>query len=432
MKHLDKNSIISIIIAGMSLATAWAIRGQFGHEQGAAWAGGIGCLSILLLAKKENWYNKAIKAAFAGAVGWGFGGMMSYGILVGYGRGVDFINVYYGLASLVVVGGLYGLIGGGLFGLVLADHPEKKIKWHQVVTEMTVGGIVFYYLIVEQLGFEMTPPRSEAWGICAGSGIAMLYNMARTKQYSAMRVAIYAGLGGGFGFAFGNFLQVLGNVAEIPFNMWNVMEYSLGFFGGAGMAYATFTSKWPEEKPTTQFTTSNLSIPIIGLLILIPFFVWQQSFIMKDFSDTLGAFVSQPQTWMMVVQIITLLVFLSLGIYWTKLFSKKKGLGNQQFSYKEISMVFISLFGTYILFTILLTGSFLSFYRIEQFLYIVNFIIILVLIPKYKPTFSERPALSKTWRKALLLIFIILAILALILINSHGEMSHMQKRFDWV
>ena len=198
------------------------------------------------------------------------------------------------------------------------------------------------------------------------------------------------------------------------------------------MAYGTFTSKWPEEKPTTQFTTSNLSIPIIGLLILIPFFVWQQSFIMKDFSDTLGAFVSQPQTWMMVVQIITLLVFLSLGIYWTKLFSKKKGLANQQFSYKEISMVFISLFGTYILFTILLTGSFLSFYRIEQFLYIVNFIIILVLIPKYKPTFSERPALSKTWRKALLLIFIILAILALILINSHGEMSHMQKRFDWV
>ena len=432
MKHLDKNSIISIILAGMALATAWAIRGQFGHEQGAAWAGGIGCLSILLLAKKENWYNKAIKAAFAGAVGWGFGGMMSYGILVGYGRGVDFINVYYGLASLLVVGGLYGLIGGGLFGLVLADHPEKKIKWHQVVTEMTVGGIVFYYLIVEQLGFEMTPPRSEAWGICAGSGIAMLYYMARTKQYSAMRVAIYAGLGGGFGFAFGNFLQVLGNVAEIPFNMWNVMEYSLGFFGGAGMAYGTFTSKWPEEKPTTQFTTSNLSIPIIGLLILIPFFVWQQSFIMKDFSDTLGAFVSQPQTWRMVVQIITLLVFLSLGIYWTKLFSKKKGLANQQFSYKEISMVFISLFGTYILFTILLTGSFLSFYRIEQFLYIVNFIIILVLIPKYKPTFSERPALSKTWRKALLLIFIILAILALILINSHGEMSHMQKRFDWV
>jgi len=282
------------------------------------------------------------------------------------------------------------------------------------------------------LGFEMTPPRSEAWGICAGTGIAMLYYMARTKQYSAMRVAIYSGLGAGFGFAFGNFLHVLGNVAEVPFNMWNVMEYSLGFFGGAGMAYGTFTSKWPEEKATTQFTNSNLTIPVVGLLLLIPFFVWQQSFIMKDFSDTLGAFVSQPQAWMMAAQIIALLAFLILGIYWAKLFSVKKGLENQWFSYKEISMVFIAFFGTYILFSILITGSFLSFYRIEQFLYIVNFIIILVLIPKYKPTILARPALSKTWRNALLIIFVILAILTLILINSHGELSNMQKRFDWV
>ena len=58
MKHIDKNTLLSIIIAGMALATAWAIRGQFGHEQGAAWAGGIGALSILLLAKREDWPSK--------------------------------------------------------------------------------------------------------------------------------------------------------------------------------------------------------------------------------------------------------------------------------------------------------------------------------------------------------------------------------------
>ncbi|MDO6438797.1 hypothetical protein Q4534_15340 [Cyclobacterium sp. 1_MG-2023] len=432
MKHLDKNTILSIIIAGMALATAWAIRGQFGHEQGAAWAGGIGALSILLLAKREDWYNKAIKAAFAGAVGWGFGGMMSYGILVGYGRGEDFINVYYGLASLFVVGGLYGLIGGGLFGLVLEDHPKNKIKWHQVVIEMTVGGIIFYYLMIEQLGFEMTPPRSEAWGICAGSGIAMLYFMLRTKKYSAMRVAMYSGLGAGFGFAFGNFLHVLGNVAEIPFNMWNVMEYSLGFFGGAGMAYGTFTSSWPKEESTGKFSTSNLTLPLVGLIFVIPFFVWHQSFLMKDFSETLGAFVSQPKTWMTAVQLVALTSILALSVYWIRLFSSKKALQGPQISYTEISMLFKSYFGTYILFTIMLTGSFLSFYRIEQFLYIINYIIILAFIPKLKPMFSARAAATKTWRNVLLIIMIILAILTLILINSHGELSHAHKRFEWI
>jgi hypothetical protein len=432
MKHLDKKTILSIVIVGMSLATAWAIRGQFGHEQGAAWAGGIGCLSVIMLAKKEDWYNKAIKAAFAGAVGWGFGGMMSYGILVGYGRGTEFFNVYYGLFSLFIVGGLYGLVGGGLFGLALADNPEKKVKWHQLIVEMAVGGLIFYFLMVEQLGFEMTPPRSEAWGICAGSGLALIYFLSRNKQFSALRVAIYAGLGGGFGFAFGNFLQVLGNVAQIPFNMWNVMEYSLGFFGGVGMAYGTFTSTWKVENLNTKFTSSNLTIPTVGLVLLIPFFVWHQSFLMKDISETLAAFVNQPKTWRLVVQLIALFIVLGLSVYWIKIGSDKKKLENATFSKKEISSLFISYFGAYITYTLLLTGSFLSFYRIEQFLYIVNFVIILALIPRSQAHFFSRPAKTSTWTKILLLMLAFFILLAFILINSHGDIGHSHKRFEWL
>src|SRR5690606_39716636 len=102
MRVIMKNREFSyaLLIAGMSLATAWAIRGQFGHEQGAAWAGGIGGLSIVLLAKRLDWYTKAVQSALAAAVGWGAGGMISYGIVVGYGKGLDFGNVYYGLAML--------------------------------------------------------------------------------------------------------------------------------------------------------------------------------------------------------------------------------------------------------------------------------------------------------------------------------------------
>src|SRR5690606_40989642 len=91
----NRKLLYALIIAGMSLATAWAIRGQFGHEQGAAWAGGIGGLSIILLAKRPDWNVKAVQAALAAAVGWGAGGMISYGIVVGYGRGLEFGNVYY-------------------------------------------------------------------------------------------------------------------------------------------------------------------------------------------------------------------------------------------------------------------------------------------------------------------------------------------------
>jgi len=44
-----KKQWISILIVGMAFGTAWAIRGQFGHEQGAAWAAGVGALALVLV-----------------------------------------------------------------------------------------------------------------------------------------------------------------------------------------------------------------------------------------------------------------------------------------------------------------------------------------------------------------------------------------------
>ncbi|MEX2513923.1 MAG: photosystem II biosynthesis protein [Cyclobacteriaceae bacterium] len=430
MKHLNKHTVIAMIIAGMTLGTAWAIRGQFGHEQGAAWAGGIGSLCIILLAKKKAWYNKAMKAAFAGAIGWGLGGMMSYGAVVGYGRGVDFVNVYYGLCMLFIIGGLYGLIGGGMFGLVLADHPEKKVNWPQVISEMTVGGIIFYYFIIEQLGITMTPPRSEAWGVCAGMGLALMYYLARNKQYRAIRVAVFAGMGAGFGFAFGNFLQVMGNVAEIKFNMWNVMEYSLGFFGGAGMAYGTYTSSWPQEEETTTYSFSNLTIPLVGVLVLIPFFVWQQSFIIKDLEPTFSRLIEDPDIYVRLVQWAALMAFFIPSVYWVRLLLKKKGIPNQGMNYKEVFGIFTTYFAVYLVFTFLITGSFLSFYRIEQFLYLLNFIIILTFISKVKPTFLNRKAEPGKWIYLGFGILFFIALISLIAISSHGEMPGMNRRFE--
>jgi hypothetical protein len=92
---MKRNTIISCLIVAMALGTAWAVRGKFGHEQGAAWAGAIGGIVLILVAKRNDWYDKIFKIALAAAFGWGLGGMISYGVVVGYGRGSDFINVYY-------------------------------------------------------------------------------------------------------------------------------------------------------------------------------------------------------------------------------------------------------------------------------------------------------------------------------------------------
>ncbi len=320
----SKGLLLNLVIVGMTLGTTWAIRGQFGHEQGAAWAGAVGAIAILLIAKREDWYAKLFKATLAAAIGWGLGGMMSYGRVVGFGRGVEFVNVYYGLLMLFIIGGLYGFIGGGLFGLTLSDSKTNKVKWPLLVAGMVSGGLITYFFLVMQWEWLMTPPRSEVWAVCLGMAFFMIWFLINNKNKSAIRVAIFSGLGGGFGFAFGNFLQVMGNLADIQFNMWNVMEYSLGFFGGLGMAYGTFTSEW-EKTEASQKKTSNL-VPILLLVFLIPFVVWDQTFELKKIQDTYSKIMEGDAplvAWL--VQIIALaLILIQTGYVLIKYYYLKK------------------------------------------------------------------------------------------------------------
>lgn len=76
-------------------------------------------------------------------------------------------------------------------------------------------------------------------------------------------------------FRFGKLLQIVGIVAEIPFNMWNVMEYSIGFFGGIALAYSVFTSEWPGGGHRVGPWENRVSFVL--LFLLIPFIVFQQS-----------------------------------------------------------------------------------------------------------------------------------------------------------
>jgi len=426
----NKKLLLNLIIVGMTLGTAWAIRGQFGHEQGAAWAGAIGAISILLISKREDWYNKLFKATLAGAIGWGLGGMMSYGRVVGFGRGTDFINVNYGFLMLFVIGGLYGILGGGLFGLSLTDSAKNKIKWPFLLIGMTAGGIITYFFLIMQWEWFMTPPRSEVWAVCLGIAFFMIWFLIHNKYHSALRVAVFSGLGGGFGFAFGNFLQVMGNVAEIPFNFWNVMEYSLGFFGGLGMAYGVFTSEWEEPDPV-QKNSSNF-IPLLVVVLLIPFVVWDQSFelerLQKTFTDLQ---VGDGEAMALFVQVFAfLLIIIQAGYVLVKYcYMKRDDL--VQYSGSEVKVFFLSHFGIYTLFSLLITGAFLSTYRIEQYLYIVNFIIVLLVLPKLTPVFEARGIHAEKWGRNFLLVLLFIGILAIIAVNSHGEMPGMQNRFDF-
>lgn len=406
-----------MFVVAMALGTAWAVRGKFGHEQGAAWAGAIGAMSVLLVAKRGDWYDKIFTVALAAAIGWGAGGMISYGVVVGYGRGEDFMNVYYGMLMLFVIGGLYGFLGGGLFGLALMDSKEVSIKWHALIAEMVAMGLLSYVFLIDQLEWLMTPPRSEAWAACFGASIAVGWYIFRNRLTSVLKVAVCTALGAGFGFAFGNFLQVLGAGSALPFNFWNIMEYSIGFFGGLGMAYGTLTTTWPVQSPAVE--KKNNFIPIFILMVFIPFIIWQQSFV----PDKLAFILTQGGDEQIIIffQWISMLAILaSILIVFVKY-------NRAPYDVSSVKIVFGLYLGTYTFLSFLQTGIYV--HPIEQYLYIVNIVIVLCAVPYMRNSMEVRESSPQNWLKAFLLTLGVLAILAIVAIHSHEELKGSQIRF---
>ncbi len=420
----SKDLLFSLLLVAMSLGTAWAIRGQFGHEHGAAWAGTLGSLSVLLVSKRKDWLAKAFYISLAGALGWGLGGIMSYGLIVGYGRADDFGNALYGLEMLFVIGGLYGFLGGGFFALAISDTKKNPVKWASLIVEMTVGGILFYYFLINQYGWKVNPPRSEVWSVCLGIAAALAWNLIRNKNYAALRVAIFTSMGAGFGFAFGNFLQGLGMVSEIHFNFWNVMEYSVGFFGGIGLAYGTLTTEWEPEEQENTFGKNQL-FQLIMLVLIIPFIMWQQNFEWERIQSTyVKLLATDDQGGYNLVIYGSLLLTLSMGIYWVAKFKNSTAL-----SFGDVRKFFFGHWLLYITLSYIVTGAIISTYRVEQYLYLVNFIIILLLIHRANAAFNPEPFNIGKAFKIVGAILLFISLLAFILIQTHGEIKGSHKRF---
>lgn len=372
---------VACLMGAIAFGTAWAVRGKFGHEQGAAWAGAIGALSILLVAKRPDWYDRMFKIALVAAFGWGLSGMISYGQIVGYAMVDDPGTVVYGLLMLLVIGILYGFIGGGLLGFALTDTGETSVRWSLLITEMVAFGLLAYGLLVNQLGWLMTPPRSELWAACLGACIPIAWRALRKKDKAVMKVATLSALGAGFGFATGNILQVLGRESSLPFNFWNVMEYSIGFWGGLGMTYAILTSSWPTlEKEPRQ---SNI-LPAILLFVFIPFVVWDQSFpaVKLDFITEMGG---SEQTIVLFQWLAALIIAIAAVPVFTR-YTKTES------DYVDVRNVFLLSLGSYTLLSFLRTG--ITVHPLEQYLYLVNILVVLWVAPRAGVTVPLRSGIS--------------------------------------
>jgi len=424
----------NLLFVATVLGLGWAMRGHFGHEWGASWAGAMGALAVLLVSKRKDWALRAPSLAAMAAIGWGAGGMMSYGIVIGYCRSISFVNSLYGYVMLAVIGALYGFIGGGLFGLGLESSEENKPKWPTLFVEMFAGGFLVWGLLIFQMEWFMTPPRSELWAGCLGAALALAWFLNRNKFHRALRVAGYSALGAGFGFTFGNFIQTIGSSAEISYNWWNVMEFTLGFFGGLGMVYAVLSREWPQSVKPSR--TGNW-IALVFLFAFIPVTNYFNGFSMERFVELAERLnidhASQYASRQLLFAGIATLLFAFLSIWIWKQSAEKDD------KLKKFGLPALLLITGlhYNLFCYIRLGVFhkpFSFGNSETlYIFIVALLYAFWQFSLRKSTaFPGRNSSDETWKRwmfFLLALLIIFVLITLISINIHPEMPGAHDRF---
>src|SRR6516225_4629403 len=73
---------LMIFLAALAMSVGWGFRGDYGHEAGAMVPGALLGLAISLTSRRPDWQSRGVTLAFLGAIGWAFGGQMSYDKLI--------------------------------------------------------------------------------------------------------------------------------------------------------------------------------------------------------------------------------------------------------------------------------------------------------------------------------------------------------------
>lgn len=256
-----------IFVVILSLTLAWGIRGQHGHERGAALAGAMVGLSLAAVTGGPRW----IGAAVIGSLTFAVGGSLSYGQFIARA----YAGSLQALGSLALIGFVWGGIGALGLGLGLA-LPKYRL-WERV----TIAGSLWivWFLIDRLLWARLTGPEDlltrqlmavvlfGVWGLL--SAYVGVFRQDRTS----LRLALTTALGFSIGFVLATWIQGIGPLTMISVDWWKIAEHLIGFCGGVGLCIG-FVSL---EEPTWMLPLSvrpwERWLAVVWLLWVLPLWI---------------------------------------------------------------------------------------------------------------------------------------------------------------
>ena len=268
-----KDRIMRALFVALAVGLAWGIRGDFGHLLGAMYPGAVLLMALAYVAGQESLLRSMPVLAAASALGIGYGGHMSYGILHGYAQADTFNNYAYGFLALFLQGGAWGFYGGALVGMALERERATWADWAGGIGVMIVSSFLTYWLIYEAIGFDINPPRSNSALAHLGGAIGLFGWFFFRKLPVATRASLLGFVGFGLGMAGG---RLVGNVfhnleGSFEINHWNTMEVSCGLIGGFIFAFGMLGMRF-RDRATDKLLTLWDGIAAVFVLGLIPLF----------------------------------------------------------------------------------------------------------------------------------------------------------------
>ncbi|MBI1953900.1 MAG: hypothetical protein HYS41_07240 [Candidatus Omnitrophica bacterium] len=216
----------------LALALAWGLRGQHGHERGAAIVGAMAGLSLAAATGGARW----IGAAVIGSLGFAIGGALSYGRFVH----LAYEGSWEAIGSL----GLIGLGWGGLgcLGLGLGLGIARYRPWERAAL---AGGLFLVWFLVDRLlwghlkGPQDLATRELMAVVLLGAwALFSAYVGAWRQDKDSLKLAAIGGAGFGLGFPLAAWVQGLGGLSGLPVDWWKMGEHLIGLLGGVTLAAA--------------------------------------------------------------------------------------------------------------------------------------------------------------------------------------------------
>lgn len=214
--------VSTFVVCALSLSIGWGIRGNFGHEYGAMIPGALTGIAVCLLSGREDWRRRVAYFGFFGAVGWGFGGSMSYGQVIGYTHTGHFETQLYGFAMLYVIGFLWGAIGGAGIALPAVADRQHLARFFTPLLFIFPAWLVWDVARVRiaryaQESFDASAFRHESpfywfdadWTLAVVTLLALgVFDLWQRRELNAILAPVYGAVGAGIGYVVKVFCDV--------------------------------------------------------------------------------------------------------------------------------------------------------------------------------------------------------------------------------